>query len=186
MPLKEVHETLPARIHHPVTGQHLQLPRWWSQGGASCRQRPVKHYSKIIRFEGMGGEVHGPSAQHGENGAFPRVLQGLVGCLHAPVRRSRELTGTNLCLSHHTSGQTVQELGEDSAGVATRSVQSGVRRQSCGSADLGGEGLPKREPAAASVAARLAPVSASATGNTLMRSSTRCSRCTVSAPASTA
>ena len=130
-------------------------------------------------------ELVRPGAQHREDRALARLLQGRVGGLGALPGRGRELrAGRRAGEPLHRRGQAVQELREDRPGVAARAVESAVGGDAGRVADAVGErGRRAAPPPPCSVAARLAPVSASRTGKTLMRFSVSCSRTTASAPA---
>ena len=123
--LQKVDEALTSGVDDVAAGEHLELARRGGKGLAR-RHQPAVHELGQILVVRTPAELVRPRAQHREDGALARILQGGIRGLGAAHRRGRELQAVGLAEPFHRRGEAVQKLGEDRPGVAAGAVEGAV------------------------------------------------------------
>ena len=137
--LEEVHEALAARVHHVVGGQYFELVLGVGERAAGGHEAGVHHRRELL-FVGAPRELPRPGAQHREDGALARLLEGEPGGVRALPGGRRELRPVDALVRRHGAGQPVKELGEDRPRVAARALQGAVGGSTCRLADAAARG----------------------------------------------
>ena len=111
---------------------------------AGGHEAAAHHLGQVLLVvAGTAAQLVRPGAEHGEDRALARLLQGRVRRLRARLRRVGELRPVDAAQALHGAGEPVQELGEDRAGVAAGAVEGAVGGDAGGGAHAVGSVAPE-------------------------------------------
>ena len=122
---EQVDESLRARVHHARLLQQRHLPWGVGQRAARTVQRTCEAAARIGRSIDLargGLQFVGERRDDAEDGAFHWLRQGLTGALRALADGCGERAAVQFRQGPHALGHPIQELRQDRAGVAARTV----------------------------------------------------------------